>query len=159
EDDHDVSGELKQLSRAEILSDGTLINRTLVPIVPGDIFVAAAARKPTARVVKSWTNEFSEGAEYWMLLGQLCDIVTRKDGTSAVNMGFLAPFVLMGKKEKIDSKQLQSGRIFVLSVGEERLKFDFRRVISANLTALRLCSFNRDGMAYLSDSDKEDVWS
>lgn len=159
DDDHEVSGELKRINRAEILSEGTLINRTLIPIVPGDIFAAAAARKPTVKIARGWSNDLSADTEYWMLLGQLCDIVTRKDGTSVSNMGFLASFTLMGKKEKLDTKQLQSGRVFALSVGDERLKFDFRKVLSANLTALRLCSFNSDGMAYLAEEDNEDVWS
>src|SRR5258707_11745668 len=39
---------------------------------------------------------------------------------------------------------LESGRKYALAVGEQRLKFDFRGVLSANLTALRLCSFNKD---------------
>jgi hypothetical protein len=158
-DKHEVSGELRRINRAEIVTDGPFINRTLVPIVPGDVFVATVAQKPTPAIVEEWSSELSESTEYWMLLGQLCDIVTRKDGTSAINMGFLAPFSVMGKKEKIDSTQLESGRKYALAVGEQRLKFDFRGVLSANLTALRLCSFNKDGMAYLEETDLEDVWS
>ena len=65
----------------------------------------------------------------------------------------------MGKNEKIDSKQLLSGRMYALAVGEQRLKFDFRGVLAANSAALRLCSFNKDGMAYLAENDREDVWS
>jgi hypothetical protein len=159
DDEHEVSGELKRINRAEILSEGTFINRTLVPIVPGDVFVTTVAQKPTPEIAAAWSGELSDNIEYWMLLGQLCDIVTRKDGTSATNMGFLAPFSVMGKKEKIDSSQLESGRKYALAVGEQRLKFDFRGVLSANLTALRLCSFNKDGMAYLEETDLEDVWS
>ena len=159
DDDHEVSGELKRINRAEIVSEGALINKTLLPIVPGDIFVATVAGRPNADIVAGWSGELANDTEYWMLLGQLCDIVTRKDGTSASNMGFLAPFSLMGKNEKIDSKQLLSGRMYALAVGEQRLKFDFRGVLAANLAALRLCSFNKDGMAYLAENDREDVWS
>jgi hypothetical protein len=73
-------------------------------------------------------------------------------------MVFLASFSVI-EDEKIHQSQLQSGRAYVLTIGEQRLKFDFRQVLSANLTALRLCSFNKDGMAYLSEAAEEDVWS
>jgi hypothetical protein len=159
DDEHEVSGELKRINRAEIISDGTFVNGMLVPIIPGDVFVTATAQKPTPQTIAAWSGELSENTDYWMLLGQLCDIVTRKNGSSNTNMGFLAPFNVMKRKDKIDPKQLESGRMYALAVGEQRLKFDFRGVLSANLTALRLCSFNKDGMAYLEESDHEEVWS
>jgi hypothetical protein len=77
-DRHEVSGELKRINRAEILSEGALINKTLVPIVPGDIFVAAEACKPKPQIAQGWSDELAPRTVYWMLLGQLCDIVTRK---------------------------------------------------------------------------------
>jgi hypothetical protein len=159
DDDHEVSGELKRINRAEIISEGALINKTLLQIVPGDVFVTAPAGRPSAETVNGWSDELVEGTDYWMLLGQLCDIVVRKTGSSNTNMGFLAPFTLIKKSKKLDANSLASGRVYGVPIGGQRLTFNFRAVLSANLTALRLCSFNKEGMAYLAETDAEDVWS
>jgi hypothetical protein len=45
-------------------------------------------------------------------------------------------------------------------VGDIALHFDFRDVLSANVAALQLCSFNRNGAAVLKEDDTgDDVWS
>jgi hypothetical protein len=157
---HEVSGELKQICRAEAISEGALVNKLFLPIVPGDIFETVEARRGTEDIAATWTDDLIVNQEYWMLLGQLCDILPRSDGNPKSNMAFLAKFKTVGKKYKPISSQVQSGRAALVMVADLGMAFDFQKVISANVLALQLCSFNKYGMASLSDIDvSHDVWS
>lgn len=136
----------------------------LLPVVPGDVF---ATIDPTQNVLKKdlvWAGELEIDKSYFMLLGQLCDVVPRGDtGESATNMAFLVKFSVKAAKghdKNLPRNQLNSGRVGWMTVGDLALHFDFRSVLSANMLALRLCSYNRNGVAYLKESDSaEDMWS
>jgi len=157
---HEVSSELKQICRAEILSEGALINKMLLPIVPGDVFESVECGRPTKDKASAWSDAIILNKSYWMLLGQLCDIVPRKDGKSASNMAFLAPFKVVDKGKRLQLNQVYSGRVALIVIGDLGLEFDFRQVLAANTLALRLCSFNSYGVASLSEDDTgDDIWS
>jgi len=161
---HTISGELIDLCRAEVLTDGALVNQMMLPIVPGDVFASISSGVCKVGEMKSWPGDLKEGTEYLMLLGQLCDIVPRGDtGESASNMAFLARFSVKAAKghdAKMHRSQIHSGRVGWMMVGDLALHFDFRDVLAANVAALQLCTFNRYGAAYLSEADTiDDAWS
>lgn len=136
----------------------------MLPIVPGDVFAALKPGLPTKSEMKGWNSDLQPGESYFMLLGQLCDIVPRGDtGQTATNMAFLARFEVKAAKNhesKLHRNQLHSGRVGWMVVGDLALHFDFRNVLAANVRALQLCSFNKYGAAYLSEADNaQDVWS
>jgi hypothetical protein len=157
---HEISQELKQICRAEAISEGALVNKLFLPIVPGDIFETVEACRASADIAAAWSDDLILERDYWMLLGQLCDILPRSDGKPKSNMAFLASFKAVSKKYKPLSSQLQSGRAAMVMVADLCMAFDFQKVISANVSALQLCSFNQYGMASLSENDlSHDVWS
>lgn len=161
---HKISGELTRLCRAEVLTEGPLINEMMLPLVPGDVFAEITPGRPKLADIKAWPRDLVAGKRYFMLLGQLCDMIPRsKDGASNASMGFLAPFSVVLAKDHdkpLDKKQIHSGRKGWMTVGDLALHFDFRDVVAANLTALQLCTFNRSGAAFLSEKGSQDkVWS
>ena len=162
--EHEISGELSTLCRAEVITPGPLINETMLPIVPGDVFAATESKLPSKDAMKKWSSDLQAGQTYYMLLGQLCDIVPRGDtGRWATNMAFLAGFEVKPVKKHdsaIPRNQIHSGRIGWMVVGDLALHFDYRNVLAANVSALQLCAFNKQGAAILHEADKpEDVWS
>ena len=158
-----ISGELSNICRAEIVSPGPLINEIMLPIVPGDVFATTAAKVPSKNEMKEWSSDLQPDQTYFMLLGQLCDIVPRGDtGRWATNMVFLARFEVKHVKNhnsKLDRNQIHSGRMGWMIIGDLALHFDYRNVLAANVSALQLCAFNKHGAAYLTEGDREDVWS
>jgi hypothetical protein len=162
--EHEISGELSTLCRAEVITPGPLINETMLPVVPGDVFVATDSKLPSKDEMKEWSSDLQTGKTYYMLLGQLCDIVPRGDtGHWATNMAFLARFEVkpVNKHDSgIPKNQIHSGRIGWMVVGDLALHFDYRNVLAANVSALQLCAFNKQGGAFLHEADRpEDVWS
>lgn len=162
--DHVISGELSHICRAEVITDGPLVNDLSLPIVPGDVFAEIDPGQSTDKSTPDWKGELEIDKKYWMLLGQLCDVVPRGDtGQSASNMAFLVKFTVKAIKnhdKTLQKSQLNSGRTGWMTVGDIALHFDFRDVLSANVAALQLCSFNRNGAALLKEGDVgDDVWS
>jgi hypothetical protein len=127
---HEVSGELKQICRAEAISEGALVNKLFLPIVPGDIFETVEARRATEEIAAAWADDLVIDKEYWMLLGQLCDILPRSNGKPKSNMAFLAKFKAVGKKYKPIPSQVQNGRAALVMVADLGMAFDFQGVIS-----------------------------
>jgi hypothetical protein len=132
--------------------------------VPGDVFAEIEPGQSAEKPNPDWKGELEVDKKYWMLLGQLCDVVPRGDtGVSASNMAFLVKFTVKAIKnhdKSLQKSQLNSGRTGWMTVGDLALHFDFRDVLSANVAALQLCSFNRNGAAILKEGDTGgDVWS
>ena len=162
--DHVISGELSHICRAEVITDGPLVNDLSLPIVPGDVFAEIDPSQSSEKPGPDWKGELETDKKYWMLLGQLCDVVPRGDtGQSASNMAFLVKFTVKAIKnhdKSLQKSQLNSGRTGWMTVGDIALHFDFRDVLSANVAALQLCSFNRNGAAFLKEGDTGgNVWS
>ncbi|MBR1290165.1 MULTISPECIES: hypothetical protein [Bradyrhizobium] len=162
--DHVISGELSRICRAEVMTEGPLVNDLSLPIVPGDVFAEIEAGQSADKPSADWKGELETEKKYWMLLGQLCDVVPRGDtGLSATNMAFLVRFTVKPIKnhdKSLQKGQLNSGRTGWMTVGDLALHFDFREVLSANVAALQLCSFNRHGAAVLWEGDTGGkVWS
>ena len=162
--EHEISGELSTLCRAEVITPGPLVNETMLPIVPGDVFAATDSKLLSKTEMKEWGSDLQAGQTYYMLLGQLCDIVPRGDtGDWATKMAFLARFEVKPVKKHdsgIPKNQIHSGRVGWMIVGDLALHFDYRNVLAANVSALQLCAFNKEGAAYLHEADKPgDVWS
>lgn len=162
--DHVISGELSRICRAEVMTEGPLVNDLSLPIVPGDVFAEIESDQSAQKPAVGWKGELEIDKKYWMLLGQLCDVVPRGDtGLSATNMAFLVRFTVKAIKNHdkgLLKGQLNSGRSGWMTVGDLALHFDFRDVLSANVPVLQLCSFNRNGAAVLWEGDiGADVWS
>jgi hypothetical protein len=160
---HTVSGELERICRAEVLTDGRLINEMMLPVVPGDVFLHTTPGAKTVAGMKRWRGELEIGKRYLMLLGQLCDVIPRDHGKTATNMAFLSEFEVKAAKNHdkgLEKNQIHSGRKGWMVIGDIALHFDFRNVFAANVPALQLCSFNKYGAAYLSKKESsDDVWS
>jgi hypothetical protein len=77
--DHTISGELSHICRAEIVTEGPLVNDMSLPIVPGDVFAPLEVGEDVLQEGTAWWVELEVGKSYLMLLGQLCDIVPRGD--------------------------------------------------------------------------------
>jgi hypothetical protein len=136
----------------------------MLPIVPGDVFATIGPKLPQKVDIDNWTFDLHPEQTYFMLLGQLCDIVPRgNSGKWVSNMAFLARFdVKIAKKHdaNIPRSAIHSGRVGWMVIGDLALHFDFRNVLAANVSALELCAFNTNGVALLREDDTpEDVWS
>jgi len=173
--DHDVgvadyeiadSARLKNLARAEILTTGAQINRMHLPTVPGDVFVTLPAGLDASQALEQPYQDIVVGQKYWMLLGQLCDVVLRsKTGEAKAKMALLAQFKVIkgGDRDKFElkhQKDFQAGRRKCVSAADLALAFDFITIQTANVAALQFVAFDVNGVAQLAmNKPNNEIWS
>jgi hypothetical protein len=174
--DHDVaverheiepSARLKNLARAEIITTGAQVNQMHLPIVPGDVFVTLPAGTDITQALPAPYQDIAVGQQYWMLLGQLCDVVLRsKSGEAKAKLGLLAPFTVINAGVDQDAfetkkvKDFRVGRRKCVSAADFALAFDFGTIQTANIAALQFVAFDVNGVAQLSTTPPADaIWS
>ena len=164
-EDHEMAkdGLLQKLGFAEVITEGQLINSLRLPIVPGDVFEVL---DESFKAPDPASDTLELGHSYYMLLGQLCDIVARgKDGETKARLAFLAPFKVKTKAEKRKDEKGSAdfqvtGQKRGIEVKDKAMIFDFRDVLVANIAALQFVAYDVDGYARVSTgTDTDEGWS
>lgn len=118
----------------EIWLDQEFLNASSAPISLGDVFQTA-----------------DDAQRKFILLGQLCDLTLRDDGSRAVFSGDLVQFKPIEKREdKLKSLDLK------VAADGGLMRFDFNKFSPVNLSILDLAALNADGMVKISSDQKSE---
>jgi len=120
--------EFREWRKNEVFEDGTGLNAVHSPLVCGDIF------------------EFDKDKTRYILIGQGCDLVMRKEGTRRASLAFLMAidgFDAGSQPPGSQYRRFELGRIF----GYTKVwHVDFQKRIIADLDVLDLAVFNKAGI-------------
>jgi hypothetical protein len=122
---------LRQWRRDEVFDAGERLNALRAPLACGDVFQKHGTQN------------------YFVLLGQPCDLMVRSDGQRAAREG-----VFVKLKFPHELTPASEGRYFEVPPleGSDRWALDFRRWASVNLDCLEWTSFNIEGNVAFSPS-------
>lgn len=123
---------LEKFRRAEIWEEPELINTSLSPISPGDVFEVFLSDKPTA----------SSGVKF-LLLGQACDIALRSDGKRDQDSALLVP--LRERKLGARNEGTLKKPLLLFVLDQIQYMCDFRGASPVRMGILDLASFRKDG--------------
>tara|TARA_R110002012_G_scaffold123346_1_gene273789 strand:+ start:6712 stop:8451 length:1740 start_codon:yes stop_codon:yes gene_type:complete len=116
----------------EIWLDQEFLKASFAPISLGDVFKTAG-----------------QAPRKFILLGQLCDLTLRDNGSRAVFSGDLVQFKPIEKREdklkSLDLKVAPDGGL---------MRFDFNKISPVNLSILDLAAINADGIVKISSDQK-----
>lgn len=161
-----ASAQLRNLSRAEVISPGSMVNRMHLPVVPGDVFTMLPMETVKESVpLADPYQDVRTGTNYWMLLGPFCDLMLRgKTGDVKAKSALLVQLTVMGSlkdQDKLQSKNpadFRTGRRKCVQIADLALAFDYDVIQTANVAALQLAAFDTDGVAQLKmDGAPDDI--